>query len=139
MRIYLIDDELIVIKTIHGFLEDLGHEVVSFNSISEFLGNQKRKDGSVDVIIVDLKMPKEDGVKIIRRIHKKYLNTDIIVMSSILPFQEAFSYRVYSYLKKPIHFDELELILARVSERHLGIELDLQKDWRRFCSIQKNL
>ena len=62
MLIYLIDDELIVTKTIHGFLEDLGHEVVSFNSISEFLGIQKRKDGSVDVIIVDLKMPKEDGV-----------------------------------------------------------------------------
>jgi DNA-binding NtrC family response regulator len=134
MLIYLIDDELIVIKTIHGFLKDLGHEVVSFNSISEFLSIQTSEDGSVDVIIVDLKMPKEDGVKIISEIHKKYPNTNIIVMSSILPFQEAFSYSVFSYLKKPIHFDELELILARVSERHIGIEFDLNKNWRTIGS-----
>lgn len=135
MRIYLIDDELIVIKTIHGFLKDLGYDVVSFNSISEFLSIKRRENGFVGVIIVDLKMPKEDGVKIIGEIHKKYPNAAIIVMSSILPFQKAFSYSVYSYLRKPIHFDELELILARVSERHRGIELDLQKNLRGFGSI----
>ena len=127
MRIYLIDNELIVIKTIYSFLKDLGYDVVSFTSISEFLSVQKGEDGFVDVIIVDLKMPKENGIKITSEIHKKYPNTDIIVMSSILPFQKAFSYSVYSYLKKPIHFDELELILARLSERHRRMELDLQK------------
>ncbi|MGA1842115.1 MAG: response regulator [bacterium] len=135
MRIYLIDNELIVTKTIHSFLKDLGYDVVSFNSISEFLSTKKSEDVFVDVIIVDLKMPKENGIKIIAEIHKKYPNADIIVMSSILPFHKAFSYSVYSYLKKPIHFDELELILARISERHRNIELDLQKNLRGFGSI----
>ena len=139
MRIYLIDDELIVIKTIHGFLKDLGHEVVSFNSISEFLRAQPRDNGSVDVIIVDLKMPKKDGVRIVSEIHKKYLYTDIIVMSSILPFQKAFSYSVFSYLKKPIHFDELELILARLSERHIGIGLDRYKNMKGIKSTYRSI
>ena len=129
MRIYLIDDELIVIKTLQGFLKDLGHEVVPFNSVSEFLGNHKEDHAPVDVIIVDLKMPKNDGVRTICEINKKYPNTDIVVMSSILPFHEAISHSVYSYLKKPIHFDELELILAHVSERHVGIKSDLRPDW----------
>lgn len=135
MRIYLVDDELIVTKTIHGFLKDLGHDVVSFNSISDFLTIQKTEGGFVDVIIVDLKMPKENGVKIISEIHKKYPNTYIIVMSSILPFQKAFSNSVYSYLKKPIYFDELELMLTRISERHIGSKLDLEKNFRGFGSV----
>ena len=131
MKIYLIDDELIVIKTIQGFLRDLGNDVTSFNSITEFLGNGVCNAAPADVIIVDLKMPREDAVRIISEIHTRYPNTDIVVMSSILPFHEAISHSVYSYLKKPIHFDELELILARISERHIGIRFDLQTHWKR--------
>ncbi|MGA1843723.1 MAG: response regulator [bacterium] len=121
MRIYLIDNELIVTKTLQGFLKDLGHDVVPFNSIAEFLNNRIKVNGGnggIDVIIVDLNMPKQDGIRLINEIHRKCPHSDIIVMSCILPFHEAITHSVYSYLKKPIYFDELELVLARLSERH---------------------
>ena len=114
MNIYLIDNEMIVLKTLQRFLNDLGYDVYTFNSISEFLNDQIHMNG---IIIVDLKMPKQDGISMIQQIHCQYPNTDVIVMSSILPFQEAILHGVYSYLQKPIYFDELELILARVAER----------------------
>ena len=118
MRIYLIDDELIVTKTLQDFLKDLGYDVIPFNSIGEFLNNRIKANGGKDVIIVDLNMPKRDGIRLINEIHRKCPQSDIIVMSCILPFQEAITHSVYSYLKKPIYFDELELVLARLSERH---------------------
>jgi len=117
MRIYLIDNELIVLKTLQRFLNDLGHDVVTYNSISEFLNHKIHMNGNNNVIIVDLKMPKQDGIRMIQQIHCQYPNTDVIVMSSVLPFQEAILHGVFSYLQKPIYFDELELILARVAER----------------------
>jgi len=118
MLIYLIDNELIVTKTLQGFLKDLGHEVIPFNSIGEFLNNQIKVNGGIDVIIVDLYMPKQEGIRLISEIHRKCPHSDIIVMSCILPFHVAITHSVYSYLKKPIYFDELELVLAHVSERH---------------------
>lgn len=117
MRIYIVDKEFIVIRTLKALLCDLGHDVVSFNSVDTLLQNQKKENGFVDVIIIDLNIPKDEGIRIISKIHKKYPRTDIVIMSSILPFQEAILYGVFSYLKKPIHFDELELILARISEK----------------------
>ena len=117
MQIYLIDNELIVLKTLQRFLNDLGHDVDSFKSVSEFLNKKIQMNGNIDVIIVDLKMPKQDGIRMIRTIHDKCPNSDVIVMSSILPFQEAILHGVYSYLQKPIYFDELELILARIAEK----------------------
>lgn len=119
MRIYLIDDRFIVIKTLKDFLSDLGHTVVCFNSISEFLKNQEKENSTADLIIVYICMPKEDGIKKINQIHKKYPNTAIVVMSFILPFQEAIAHGVYSCLEQPVKFAELELILAQISKTHL--------------------
>jgi len=132
MRIYIIDDEFIVTKTLQGFLSDLGHDVASFNSLSEFMNNGKEENGPVDVIIVDLKMPKENSIRIIKEIHRRYPVTDIVVMSSILPVQEAILNSVYSYLKKPVHLDELELILARMSERHVSVDINFHKESNRI-------
>ncbi len=75
----------------------------------------------MDVIIIDLDIPKDDAIRTISKIHRKYPKTEIVIMSSILPFRKAILYGVFSYLKKPIHFDELELILARISERHIKV------------------
>ena len=118
MRIYLADAELIVTKTLKGFLNDLGHEVLAFNSISELL-RKREKTGFADLIIIDLNMPCEASIRTISEIHRRYPTTDIVIMSSILPTQEAIKHGVYSYLNKPVRFGELELILARVSERHV--------------------
>ena len=93
-----------------------------FTSTDEAL---KMIRGKSDVIIVDLKMPKENGIKTVSEIHRRYPGSDIVVMSSILPFKEAISNSVYSYLKKPVHLDELELILARISERHEGVDINI--------------
>lgn len=118
MRIYLADAELIVTKTLKGFLDDLGHDVLTFNSISELLRNNE--ENGADIIIIDLNMPCEESIKTISEIHRIYPETDIVIMSSILPTQEAIKHGVYSYLNKPVRFGELELILARLSERHIN-------------------
>ena len=127
MLIYLADAELIVTKTLKGFLKDLGHEVLAFNSISGLLKNHE-ENTFADLIIMDLKMTCEESIRTISEIHSKYPTADIVIMSSILPTQEAIKHGVYSYLNKPVRFRELELILARVSERHIKSVSGLNKE-----------
>ncbi len=114
MLIYLVDDEFILIKTLEGFLKDLGHELRSFDSVSSMID-----DGcdSPDLILIDLEMPRKNALNAVHEVHRRYPGSDIVAMNAVLPFKDAVSCGVYSYLNKPIRLGELELLLARVSER----------------------
>lgn len=118
-RIYLVDEELIVLKTLQGFLADLGYQVRSFFSAGELLAYPINEAHSVNVILMDLNLPEADGVKLVRDIHQRYADTDLVIMTGhrpVLPLQEAISNGVYGYLNKPIRLGELELMLIRLSE-----------------------
>lgn len=118
-RIYLVDEELIVLKTLQGFLRDLGYRVRSFFSVGELMACPQNEIHPVNVILMDLNLPEEDSVKVIRDIHQRYPETDIVIMtghSPLLPVKEALSNGVYGYLNKPIRLGELELMLIRVTE-----------------------
>jgi NtrC-family two-component system response regulator AlgB len=116
MRIYLVDDETIVNKTLQDFLSELGHEVVSVKSADELLDSLEKAFKPVDLIIADLHMAKENAVTLIREAHKRYPDIDIVLMTAggpLLPTEKAISYGVYAYLRKPIRLAELEFLLAR--------------------------
>jgi len=118
-RIYLVDEELIVLKTLQGFLSDLGYKVRSFFSAGELMAYPKNEVQPVNVIVMDLNLPEEDSVKVIRDLHQRYPETDIVIMtghSPLLPVTEALSNGVYGYLTKPIRLGELELMLIRLTE-----------------------
>ena len=114
MLLYLVNDELILIKTLQGFLEDLGHEVVSFTSIPRLF---ERNYPSPDLILIDPRGPVQSSLKCLCEIHERYPDTAIVVIDSVLPYEDAVSCGVYSYIGKPIRLGELELLLKRVSER----------------------
>lgn len=119
MRIYLVDDEPIVNKTLQEFLFELGHEIVSIRAAYELLGNLEKEPHPVDLIIADFCMTKGNAVTMIRKVHEQYPGIAIVLMtvgSLLLPTAEAISYGVYAYLRKPIRLAELELLLARLSD-----------------------
>jgi len=125
MRIDIVDDELIVLKTLESFLNDLGHQVQTFSSVSELLGASAGKGLPVHVILVDTNEPHGRGGEVIRDIHRHYPEADLVIMSghnSILPLKEALAQGVYGYLNKPIRLGELELLLIRLSESRANLK-----------------
>lgn len=129
MMVILVDEEKIVLRTLGDFLEDLEHEVTTFESVAELLdsaGQGARVLGpaaAADLILMDIGTPKELQQEIIARIHARFPRADILLMSDqrvTLPHDFALAHRVFGYLTKPVRLGELELYLARIKEGRDG-------------------
>ena len=71
---------------------------------------------SLDVLLTDLKMPGDDGLKLLRRA-SSLSNPPVAIMmtayGSIENAVEAMQAGAYHYITKPINLDELEIVLQR--------------------------
>jgi DNA-binding NtrC family response regulator len=117
VRIYLIDDEPIVLSTISGFLSDLGHSVTCASSAK---GLDRIADHpGTDLVITDLRVPGSTGLKLIRRIRELLPDTPIVVISghrdALRKLKDVIKKEAYAFLYKPFSLGDLEELLARLS------------------------
>lgn len=79
-----------------------------------------------DLVIMDMRMPKMDGIQATREIHRHNPAIPIIVMtaySSVSSAVEALKSGAYDYITKPLDFDSLKHLLERSLEHfHLQEE-----------------
>lgn len=83
-----------------------------------------------DIVITDIRMPKMDGLELIRRTRELNINTKFIVISGYRFFEyarSALKYGVEDYLLKPIKQEELNQILKKISTDKKN-DINQQKD-----------
>ncbi len=123
-RVLIIDDEENILTSLRGVLQDEGFEVETAKNGLQGLG--KLKTFTADVVLLDIWMPGEDGIKILERIKKLDLQTEVVMMSghgTVETAVKAIKLGAYDFLEKPIHFDKLLVLLHHVSEfRNLRAE-----------------
>ena len=116
-RVCLISEEPIVLSILQSFISDLGYRVFAFRSASDLLTEPSEPVG---IILIDLDLTGQKSIETIRAIHERFPDTYILVITSngsVLPSEVALSNDVYAYVSKPVRLGELELLLARVSEK----------------------
>jgi len=81
-NILLIDDEKDFIVALTSLLEDQGYNVLSASNGID--GLQKIKMNAIDLIVLDIMMPKLDGYKVCRMVKfdKKYKSIPIIMLTA---------------------------------------------------------
>jgi len=81
-NILLIDDEKEFVTVLTSLLENQGHNVISANDGID--GLQKIKTNTIDLIVLDVMMPKLDGYKVCRMVKfdKKYKSIPIIMLTA---------------------------------------------------------
>jgi DNA-binding response OmpR family regulator len=82
-------------------------------------GLKKYKEVNPDIIITDIKMPKLNGIKMIKEIRKSDKNTKIIIATAFLETSyliEAIELGLIKYLLKPIMEDTLLPVLKSCTE-----------------------
>jgi DNA-binding NtrC family response regulator len=108
MKILVVDDDAIVIKSCKRILETEGFEVLTVPSADEALDTIKRYD--FDLLLIDLKMPKRDGLYLMKEIKKDLPEVPIIVMSGY-PTRETIAdvlkLGATQFIPKPFRPDEL--------------------------------
>lgn len=80
---------------------------------------------SIDIIILDIRMPGIDGIETLRRI-REINNTVMVILltgyGTLESAQKAIRFGAFDYLKKPFDIQDLRNVVNRAMERKLEIE-----------------
>jgi DNA-binding NtrC family response regulator len=118
MKVLVVDDDAIVIKSCRRILEAEGFEVVSFPSADDAL--KTIKDYKFDLLLLDVKMPKHDGMYLMSEIKKIWSDIPIIVMSGY-PTPETVAdvlkLGAKQFIPKPFRPDELVKVVKEVLQK----------------------
>ncbi|MBX7197518.1 MAG: sigma-54 dependent transcriptional regulator [Sandaracinaceae bacterium] len=102
-RVLVIDDEEGVRSFLAESLERDGHEVEQAEDGAA--GLRAARDEPFDVVITDLKMPKVDGMGVVRALRVEQPDVELIVLTAhgdVSSAVEAMKLGVYDYLQKPL-------------------------------------
>jgi DNA-binding NtrC family response regulator len=117
-RILIVDDEEVVIRSCVRILGD-GSSVV--DSVQDGFEAIRRVDESpYDIVILDIMMPKIDGLEVLQHIKERHPEVDVIMMTGLSQVQtavKAMKLGAFDYLSKPFDPEELLLVVNRALER----------------------
>jgi DNA-binding response OmpR family regulator len=112
VRVLLIEDHKPLVRALKQGLEEEGFAVdVAYDGEE---GDYKARTAEYDVIILDLMLPKEDGLSLLRRWRRSGLGTHVLVLSARGEAEDkvrGLDLGADDYLKKPF---ELEELIARL-------------------------
>jgi two-component system response regulator AtoC len=117
-QILLADDEESIRHVLTVLLEGRGYEVRAVSDGAEALAELSARE--YDALVTDVRMPKLDGLQLVRAAVAQKPELTIIVMSAYGSHDlaiEAMKAGAYDYLPKPFRPDEVLLVLRKAEER----------------------
>lgn len=121
IHILLIEDDLMVQEVNRMFIEKVkGFKVVGV-ATNGIEGRQKIKELNPDIVLLDIFMPKEDGLKTISKLRKEQLDVDIIAVTAAndtATVKKLLRYGVVDYIVKPFTFERLKQALEQYKEMY---------------------
>ena len=113
-RVLVVDDEPEMCETCRKILDRQGHEIwVAENGEA---GLQRLRETSIDLAIIDLRLPDMDGLEVLRQAKK--INSDMLAImitahGTVDTAIEAVREGAFDYLLKPFSMAELEVTTQR--------------------------
>jgi DNA-binding NtrC family response regulator len=77
--------------------------------------------GDFDLVLLDIKMPGEDGLKVLRRLRQAHPDLPVVMISghgTIETAVEATRLGAYDFLPKPLDSDKLVIVARNAAEQH---------------------
>jgi two-component system nitrogen regulation response regulator NtrX len=78
-KILIVDDEKAIRRTLKEILEYEKYDIEEAEDGE--IGLEKIEKNNYDVIILDVKMPKKDGIEVLTEMQQKGIDTPVIVLS----------------------------------------------------------
>ena len=120
-KVFLVDDEPFILEGLSMILNRINSEISivgqAENGEEAFLYLQSYP---VDILITDIKMPKMNGIELIRRIKSLDQGTRFIVLSGYDDFEyvkQGIHLGIENYLLKPVNVQELRSTLENTIEK----------------------
>lgn len=102
--VLLVDDEEVIRDSVGGILRDNGFDVTVAPGVDEALALIE-KGGHFNAIISDVKMPKKDGIELLKSCKELLPDTPVILLTGYADLktaQKAVTFGAYDYINKPV-------------------------------------
>ncbi len=114
-NVLLVDDEVPFVETMTKRLTKRDLDVSTAFNGQEAL-DKLEKSRSIEVVILDVKMPGIDGLETLKRIRKKYPLVEVIMLTGHATVESAIDgmkLGAFDYLMKPC---EMDILITKVGE-----------------------
>lgn len=118
-RIYLVDDDELVLETLSSVLFHAGYQVKTYLSAREFIAESDRIRRGC--LIVDLIMPELGGLELQSLMQEKNIDVPVIFLSGAASIESAvlaMTKGAYTFLQKPVNNQELISAIRTAIEQH---------------------
>ncbi|MDQ6594876.1 sigma-54-dependent Fis family transcriptional regulator [Bacillus salipaludis] len=144
-RVLVIDDEQAICASLSFALED-DYFMMTTTDPEEGIGIVEKE--RVDIILLDLRIGRYNGLDVLQRIKQKDPSVTVIMMTAYASIEtsiEAIKMGAFYYIEKPINIENLSLLLLRAAEfkqisnmlETLHEELEERKGFKDFLGNSK--
>ena len=135
-NLLIVDDERSICEMLDIAFRKTGHRVETATSVAE--ARRKLQDGIFDLIVADIKMPRETGLDLLREVRESHPETLVILITAhgtTGTAHQAGQMGAYAYLEKShelvedLKFTvERALETSRIRAENLSLKRELKKD-----------
>ena len=118
IRVLVADDESRLRELLVRELGRKGHEVEGVSDGEAAL--TRLRDAAYDIVILDMKMPRKEGIDVLRELSAFPEHPQVIVMTGfqeVATAVEAMKLGAYDYLTKPTKIEELDVVIRKAAEK----------------------
>ncbi len=118
VRVLVVDDDKAICEYMETFLTKDGFEVKTLNDPSE--AAEEVKNGGYHLVVLDLMMPKMDGLQVLERIRKVDNDVAVVIFTgypSLETAVQSMKLDAVDYLKKPFNPEEFRVVVDRVMRK----------------------
>lgn len=120
LHILIVEDGQSQREMLRDFLIKEGHTIAEAENGEKAV--QSILKGHFDMILLDYKMPGMDGMEVLKKVKMINPEVDVVIITAYGTIEtavEAMKAGAIDYITKPIDFEELLILLNRVSERRV--------------------
>ena len=128
MRVLVVDDDREICEFMQTFLTKDGMQVKTLSDAEEVVDEVKH--GGYHMVVLDLMMPKIDGVEVLQRIRKVDSDIAVVIFTGYPTLESAvqsMKFDAVDYLKKPFAPEEFRTVVERV-RRMKGLVRDPEEN-----------
>lgn len=115
MQVLVVDDDAIVVKSCSRILESEGFDVATTDDAEEAPEIVRKRD--FDLLLIDVKMPKRDGISLVKELKRDFPEIPIVVMSGYPTpgtIADVLGSGATRFISKPFKPDELMDLIRQV-------------------------
>lgn len=128
-NVLVVEDNLNFIKVIDNYFKDNDSVCISYkaNNGEEGIELLKKNKDNIDIVLLDLVMPKKDGLFFLEEMKNLNINKDIIVMTSFNSdnvIRRIGNYGIKYYMLKPFEMVDLENRINGIGDISINGDLE---------------